>query len=59
MDVEMPLALDTSARGITVKKSVTSHSDASLDLIFTRTIGKYDVVGYYYGSLVYAELTKE
>lgn len=53
------LSLDASDQEITLKKSKTLHPDAELSLIATKTIGKGEVVGDYYGSPVYSNLARE
>lgn len=59
MDVKMLLVLDTSAHGITVKKSTIPNPYAGLDLFTSQPSVKRKVSGYYYVSLVYTTLMKE
>lgn len=51
--------IDASTQTITVKKSMILFRGARLGLLAFRKIGKREVVGYYYGSLTYTNLTKE
>lgn len=54
----MPLAPDTSAQEITMKKSLIPYPDDGLGSLPLRTIGKGEVTVHYYGSLLYAILIK-
>lgn len=58
MDVETLLPVDMSAQENTTKKSAIPHLDLGLGLVGSSTIGKGNVVYYYNGSLVYANLAK-
>lgn len=59
MDVETFLALDTTAQVITVEKSSFSHSGSVLGLSEAQLVIKGEVLGHYYASIVYADLSKE
>lgn len=59
MYMEMLLALNTSAQGLTVKKSTIPHLRSGLGVFACRAIGKEEMVGHYYGSLVYSDLIKD
>lgn len=58
LDVEKLLTHDALVQEITVKKSRFSHHEYGVGLFATKTAGKNKVVGYYYGSLVYENVTK-
>lgn len=53
------LSLDTSAQEVMTKMSTVIHLDAVLSLSVPPTMGKGAVVDYYYGSLKFANMTRE
>lgn len=57
LKAEMLLAVECSAIGVTLKKSSIQHPNAGRGVFAARPIGKGTVVGYYYGSLVYEDLS--
>lgn len=59
MDLDKLLELDTSRQVSRVNNSRITHPDAGLSFFASRKITKREVLGYYYGSLVYANLTQE
>lgn len=59
MDIKKLLALDMSARGVTVMKLTISLPSPGLGLFPSPTILNDNMVGYYYSSQVYAKRTNE
>lgn len=59
MNVGKFLARDRSAQGRTMKKTVILHPPAGLASFVSRTIGKGEGIGCYYGSPVYANMAEE
>lgn len=53
------MALSISAQGIMIRKPTVHHADAGLDFYASKTLGKDEVVKYYYDPLVFANLTEE
>jgi len=45
--------------GLTVKDSRIAHPDAGKGLFAMRNFGRGEVIGHYYGSLVYSDLTRQ
>lgn len=58
VDAESLLALDISAQRIPKKKPTIPLFDLELGLLAFSKIGKREVVGHHYVSMLYAELTK-
>lgn len=56
MVVKTFLALDTSTQSITVKEQIIPHPDSGLMSFAAQNIHKGEIVGYYHGSLDYANL---
>lgn len=56
--LEILLVLYRSAHGITLRTATTPHSEAGLGLSVPGIIDSREEVGYYYDSLLYANLTK-
>lgn len=48
--------LDRSAQGIKVEKPTTPCPGCRIGLFVSLTIGKGEMIGYYYGFMVYASL---
>lgn len=59
MDMKTLLTFDTSAYGITVKRSTIHHCDTGLRLFASGTIGTVQMAWYKYAYLVFASLYKE
>lgn len=59
IDVDRLQTLDSSVQGLTKEKSKIPHLDAAIALFASRKIGKCEMDGYYYCSLVYTDLTNE
>lgn len=53
------LTLSASAQRISMEKSTMLHPDAGLGLFASRELIEGEVIGYYYGSVVNSNLTKE
>jgi len=52
------LAVECSALGVERRPSTIKHDNAGMGLFAGRNFGKDEVVGYYYGSLLYMNLGK-
>lgn len=59
MDIETLLPLDRSAQGPMVKESKIPYTDSGSRLFAALTFEKVKVLGLYYGSQVYASLTRK
>lgn len=53
------LAVYCNAQGLTVQKSEIPQADSGSGLPNERDLGDGQVIGFYHGSVMYAELTRE
>lgn len=58
MYVDKLLMLDRIPQRITVKQAKIHHAHTAISLITSWTIGKIEVVWFYYGALVFTKLPK-
>lgn len=58
LKVETLVAVNCRTLGVTLRKVLINHPPAGSGILPARWFTKDDVVGYYYGALVYENMTK-
>ena len=56
VDIRAVMAYEASKWDLVVKKSTIKHPNAGCGLFTTKPISKKDIVGYYYGALIYGDI---